>query len=242
MSEPKPPDNEKIEPVIPSDTLAELEKMTRETDSLEQQKVDFEKAALTRLYEEFPIEEQKLIATISGVEIIACGTEPTESQMATIARAIDRIKEKAGESSELFEGLKMYLVDLGENGGQALGREGVIIVNTSKMGITVGEMEDQMELSGRYRKGDQSRIVGNDADAAEVGIVHEFGHILEYRAHGDLDKAFTHLDPGKSPTYYGTKFPREDYAESWMYYIYGGPITDDRKQIIQSDLEKLKPV
>lgn len=240
MNEPTPDDNVKSKPAISAKTLAELKDMTTETDSLEHQKADFEKAALRRLYDKFPPEEQKLIAAIGGIEIIACGTEPTESQMATVARAIDKIKDKVGESSELFEGLKMYMADLGDNGGQALGREGVIIVNTSNMGITVGEMEDQMELSGRYRKGDQSRVVGNDADAAEVGIVHEFGHILEYRAHGDLDKAFADLDSSESPTMYGEQHPREDYAESWMYYIYGGPITLNRMKIIQSDLDKLK--
>lgn len=243
MNEPTPQDNTKeSRPAYEMGTLGALEDMIRNNNDLEQQKVEFEKEVLRKLYEKFPPEEQKLITTIDGIEILACGEEPTESQMETIVSAIEKIKDKIGDSIKLFEGVKLYLVDLGESGGQALGRESVIIVNTGKMGITVGEMEKQMELSGRYRKGDQSSIVGNDADAAEVGIVHEFGHILEFRSYGDLDKAFADLDSSESPTYYGAQLPREDYAESWMYYIYDGPITESRKAIIQSDLDKLKPV
>lgn len=242
MLESTPGDNETSKPAIPVDTMVELKDMTKDNDDLEKQKEEFEKEVLRKLYEKFPPEEQKIITTINGIEIIACGEEPTESRTDSVVRAIDKIKEKIGDSIELFKGVRLYIADLGDNGGQALGRESAIIVNTSKMGITVGEMEEQMEISGQYRKGDQSNIVGNDADAAEVGIVHEFGHILEYRAHGDLDKAFAGLDLTESPTYYGALFPREDYAESWMYYIYDGPITEDRKAIIQSDIDKLKPI
>lgn len=242
MNEPTQTNEPKGEykPAIMPDTLRELNAMAEDTDdNLEKQKVEFEKSVLKKLFEKYPIAEHRSIASISGIEIIACGQDPTESQMETIVSAIDRIKDKMGDSIKVFEGVRLYVADLGENGGQALGRESAIIVNTSKMGLTVGEMEEQMERAGRYRKGDQSDIVGSDADAAELGIVHEFGHILEYRAHGDLDKGFAKLSPDGAPTYYGAQFPREDYAESWMYYIYDGSITEDRKSIIQSDIDKL---
>lgn len=214
--------------------------MQARAEQQDKEKAEFEANVIQRLFEKYPEEQRKNIKTLGGMEIIACGAEPTSEQLQTVENAFNKIRERIGDTAEIiFAGLKVYLAPDAPGGGQALGRENAVILNTSKMGITVGEMEAMLAPTGQYRKGDQSKVVGESADAAELGTVHELGHILEFRAHGDYDIGYKTLDQSEAPTEYGQKHAREDYAESWMYYIYGGALDDARKQIIEDDIEKV---
>ena len=209
-----------------------------EQEKLDERKAQFEVQVMQELLDKYPEEEQKTVTSLGGMDIIACGYEPPAEHLQTIENGFNRIREKLGERADtLFTGLKLYLADLGPSGGQALARENAVVLNVSKMGITVAEMEDMLAPTGQYRKGDQSNLVGGQADAGELGFVHELGHILEFRVHGDYDIGFKGLDQSDAPTEYGQKSAREDYAESWMYYIYGGQIDPNRRSIIENDLQ-----
>lgn len=209
-----------------------------EQEKLNERKAQFEANVMKELLEKYPEKEHKAVTSLGSMDIIACGYKPTHEQLQTLENGFNRIRRKLGESADgLFTGLKLYLAPLGPSGGQALARENAVTLNVSKMGITVAEMEDMLAPTGQYRKGDQSKLVGGQADASELGFVHELGHILEYRVHGDYDIGFKDLDQSQAPTEYGQKSAREDYAESWMYYIYDGQIDPARQQIIEHDLQ-----
>jgi hypothetical protein len=207
----------------------------------EQQKIQFEKDRLRQLLEKYPEEERHLVEQIGGMDVVACGQDLTDEQLQSVRNGYEKATSRLGDSAKnIFVGITIYLGAMDDiGGGQALARENAVILNTNKMGISVGEMEAMLSAKGEYRKGDQSTLVGNDYDASELGFVHELGHILEYRAHGDYDRGLTELNQAESPTEYGSRHPREDYAESWMYYIYGGHLDSSRSEIIEADLTAL---
>lgn len=221
------------------DFASSLMQARAEQVKLEQEKANFETQAMQKLFEKYPEELRKDAASYGGFEIIACGNEPTPEQMQMIETALQKIREKLGEAADkAFAGVKIYLAaDVVSGGGQAFGRESAVILDPNKMGMTVGQMEDMLDKTGQYRKGDRSRLVGDDRIAGELDLVHELGHILEFRAHGDYDVGLKRLKQEDSPTMYGQQSAREDYAESWMYYVYDGQLDDDRKKVIEADVQ-----
>lgn len=223
--------------------LQQIQSEQTRAEQVKQNKANYDAAVLQRLNEAYPPEHQFAMGQLGGMEIISCGGEATAEQMQMIRRAYDRIRAKLGDdANKVLSGIRMYLAaPEGVGGGEALPNEDVIILNTAKMGVTVGQMEAMSEANGSYERGDQSRLVGDDYDASELGTVHEIGHILEQRAHGGQAVGFANLDQSQAPTWYGQQEGKyhEDYAESWMYYIYGGDITEDRQAILQADIERV---
>lgn len=208
------------------------EKYFSETNE-EIQKMAFEQRKIDELNRKAPESERSLAFERCGVEVIACNRELSEQEAKVIKSALDKISEKIGgeKVKELFGGVKLYAGDeLIEGGGLALPMFDAIIIDTDKIGITISQMEEMLDPIGQYKKGDQSKLVENpdQYEASELGIVHELGHILEHRLFGDVDKAFSELDQAEAPTEYGSKSPREDFAESFMYYIYNGKIEAQR--------------
>ena len=158
-----------------------------------------------------------------------------------IRDSIIKMQSKLGEEviKDLFGGIKLYAGDkLIDGGGLALPRFNAVVIDLEKIDFTISEMESMLSKTRDYRVGDQSDLVDNPDihKALELSIVHEFGHILEYKKYGDVDRGFAGLNQDDAPTEYGSKSPREDYAESWMYYIYGGQLDDSRRKIIEGDV------
>jgi len=50
--------------------------------------------------------------------------------------------------------------------------------------------------------------------------VHEIGHIIDYRTGGASQRLSTRVSPRSSPTEYGKTDRLEDFAESWMMWVY----------------------
>lgn len=216
---------------------AGLEKGRAEA-ALEKQKAVSESQVIDKLLEKYPTETQHTFK-IGGIEIITCGETATVEQVQTIVNGLKKIHEKLGNNSDkLFPDLKVYIADSVVSGGaQAFGRENVVIMDSKKMTFGVGEVENMLSPTGEYRIGDRSSLVDSDIPDGEPSFVHELGHILEFKAQGDYDKSFATLERSEAPTLYGQQNPREDYAESWMYYIYDGKLDPQRVKIIKTDIE-----
>ena len=194
--------------------------------SQEQSLVDNEQAKLNSLFGAYPENERHLIFTQDGMEFIACG-KPNPDHQSILIAGITAMEQRFEKDviTQAFKGVKIYLANgIASGGGEALPRVDTIILNAENMGMNVAQME---------------AIASEAADASEVGFVHELGHILEFRAHLDMGVGFQTLDSLKSPTWYGQQKPREDYAESWMFMVYGHSIDQDREAILQADLKKV---
>jgi hypothetical protein len=210
---------------------------------MDQEKFLIEKRRIDELFQQFPEETWQHVANFGGIDIVARATEHSQDYVVHLENGYKRIQAKIGPAaSKLFNGVRVFIAPEAPNGGQALPRQNTIILDANKMGMSVGEMEDLLAAKGEYRAGDQSRLVGREANASELGFVHELGHILEHRAHSDMDIAFSQLDPLTSPTMYGQRSPREDYAESWLYYIYNGTLDTNREQILQENIQRLATI
>jgi hypothetical protein len=204
------------------------------------EKSTFEESVMQRFLEQFPEVQQQHIASIGNMEVIGCNTEISEEEITPLRDGFERIEQKLGKRAEmLFSGIKIYIASSITSRNQALPRQNAMLLDLEKIYLTVGEMEDLLAPKGEYRRGDQSSTVGRETNATEIGFIHELGHILEFKAHDDMDVAFAELDQAESPTEYGQKSAREDYAESWMYYICDGPLDERRRKIIEADIEVL---
>lgn len=209
-----------------------------EISRLDREKLLYEENVMKRFLEQFPANTHTTIASLAGMDIISCGTELSEKDIIPLRNGFHRLTQMVGQKAEiLFNGLSIYIAPNFTGGGQSLPRINAILLDSKKMNFTVGKMEGLLSPTCKYRTGDQSRLVGNRASAAELGFVHELGHILEYRAYGDMDRGFADLDQDESSTQYGQRSPREDYAESWMYFIYGGTIDEQRLRILRNDID-----
>jgi len=209
--------------------------------SQEQSLFDNEQAKLNSLFDTYPENERHRIFTQDGMEFIAC-EKPNPDHQSILIAGITAMEQRFEKDviTQAFKGVKIYLANgIASGGGEALPRVDTIILSAENMGMNVAQMEAIASEAGMYRVGDQSDVFGADADASEVGFVHELGHILEYRAHLEMDVGFQTLDSLKSPTWYGQQKPREDYAESWMFMVYGHSIDQDREAILQADLKKV---
>lgn len=219
-----------------------IDSMNQEIPSLEQQKLQHEQQKIDTLLDTYPDTDRIIGAEIGGLEVIVCGEMPNPDHIATLQNGYQQIAKKIGQETaeKIFRGTQVYLVNnANSGGGQALPRMNAIILETSKMDITVELMEEITAANGSYRKGDQSGIFGPDYNASELGFVHELGHILEFKAHGDMDLGFALLNPQDSPTWYGQQKPREDYAESWMFFVYDKPVSQDRTAVLAKDITQL---
>ena len=205
------------------------------------QKLEFEHTRYNQIFEKYPESEHSITFSKAGIDVVSCGRELSDHEAAVIRSAITKISDKIGtsETERLFSGTKLFAGEsLIDRGGLALPRFNAVVIDLEKIGVTISQMEDMLSATGDYRVGDQSRLVDSPEiyEASELGIVHELGHILEYKIYGDVDKGFTKLDQSDAPTEYGSKSAREDYAESFMYYIYGGHLDSDRLGIVESDI------
>jgi hypothetical protein len=207
---------------------------------LEKQKAESEALVIQKLHEEYPSEELHPFK-IGNIEVITCGKEATAEQVQIIANGLNRIREKLGDRADkVFADLKVYIAsDVVSGGGQALGRENTIIMDSKKMTLGISEVEELLSPTGDYRIGDRSNLVDGNIPDGELSFIHELGHILEFRAQGDFDKSFAELNQTEAPTLYGQQNAREDYAESFMYLIYDGKINQSRTRIIESDINSL---
>jgi hypothetical protein len=198
-----------------------------------------EQSKLGELLRAYPEADRHLIETNEGMDIIACG-EFKDEYIAILQAGLLAMERRFGKEAiaRAISGVKIYIADASiTGGGQALPRVNAVILNDAYMGISIDKMEEIASDAGLYRKGDQSKFFGGEADASEIGFVHEMGHIVEYRAHGDMGVGFRSLKSEESPTWYGQRAPHEDYAESWMFTVYGHPISADREAILARDIK-----
>jgi hypothetical protein len=205
------------------------------------QKLEFESTRYNQIFEKHPESEQRIEFSAAGIEVVSCGRELSDHETAVIRSAIGKISGKIGESEteSLFGGVRLYAGDgLIEGGGLALPRFNSMAIDLEKIGVTISQMENMLGETGEYKIGDQSKLVDdpNEHEALELAIVHEFGHILEHKTYGDVDRGFAEVDQSDAPTEYGSKSPREDYAESFMYYIYGGRLDSARLGILVNNI------
>lgn len=205
------------------------------------EKTRFEYDKFEEIFDKYPAAEHEVAFTQNGIEVVACGRSLETHETEAVRAALDTIESVIGAEAmeRLFGGTRLYAGEqLIKGGGLALPRFDAIVIDLEKIGITVAQMEREQSKIGAYAEGDQSRLVDDPetADASVLGIVHELGHILEFRKHEDVDVAFAALNQADAPTMYGGMSAREDYAESFLYYIYGGDITNERRRIIESDI------
>lgn len=226
----------------PSDGQSNLGDSLQGILSVEQQKADHERAKIDQLDAKYPEAERHHVGAILGVEVVVCGGEPNPEHIRILEQGMQTLEKRFGREiiEKAFSSVTAYLVADASvvGGGQALPREDAVILSSEHMGMLVGDMEELASSRGMYRKGDQSEVFGADSDASEIGFVHELGHILEYRAHGDMGLGFARLDHDSAPTWYGqAKGAHEDYAESWMFLAYGHAINGSREAILRDDLD-----
>lgn len=208
---------------------------------IESQKQQYEDNIMKQIDELYPKHLRTVVAIEIGVNIVSCGEGLRDEQLQPVLNGLGKIKSSLGDQAEkAFTGLTILMVDgIVSGGGQALGRKNAVIIDTNKTTMTITEMEDMLDQTGDYRIGDRSKLVDNpdEISATTLDVVHELGHILEFRVHGDYDVGFAGVDPSESPTAYGSKQTREDYAESWLYLVYDSPLDEQRQRILLSDLE-----
>ncbi len=212
----------------------ELQGSQKDTEAMK----EAEQSKLDDFLNAYPEADRHRLATLDGMEIIACGAENNKN-LTILQAGVEAMEKRFGKEAitRAFSGIKIYIGDAGViGGGQALPRVDVVILNGAYMGMSVDRMEAIASDAGLYRKGDQSKVFGGEADASEIGFVHEMGHHMEFRAHGDMGVGFSSLEAEEAPTWYGQRAPHEDYAESWMFMVYGHPITADREAILAGDI------
>jgi len=186
--------------------------------------------------------EQHVLCSMGSIEVIGLGQPEQMEALALAAQsALDRLQAQFnGQLEVAFPGLKIFFADgVIEGGGEALANENAIIMDASKAMMSVGEVEDLLVEAGELNPGDWTTIVGREISYGEITIVHEMGHMLEARAHGEEGVAFAALPLDGAATKYGRKAHNEDYAEAFFQDAYGLGVDAERKAILDRDVSSV---
>lgn len=159
-----------------------------------------------------------------------------EAVMLSVIKLEEMLLEECLDS-RLYSGLKVVFCEGGiiSGGGQALAREGLVILDISKPSA-IQETEDHLIERGFLDAGDWSKLSVPNNSAIGLTLIHELGHIFEFKRFGDYGIAFSELDTVEAPTRYGRQNPSEDFAESFAYLIFGGHLPQSRIDIIKEKL------
>ena len=193
------------------------------------------------MLQQFGEDEKHLLVEVDGVEVIGLGSKESVEGLASAAEtALAKVEAHfGGKLSEVFSGLKIYFADgVIEGGGEALAGENAVIIDATKGKMSVAAAEDYLAGIGELENGDWSRRVGPEVTYAEITTVHELGHILEAKTHGQEGTAFVGLSREDAPTKYGKKASNEDYAESFFCSVYGAQIEPQRQAILDADIRR----
>lgn len=219
------------------------QKLVAELKALLPQNQEAESSRVDSMLQQFGAEQYNL-ASAGDIEVIGLGSKEQMDALAPAAQvALDRLQARFGGQLEaVFPGLKIYFADdVIDGGGEALADENTVIMDASKAAMSVGEVEDLLVGMGELNAGDWTSKVGRDISYGEITIVHEMGHMLEARAHGEEGTAFANLSLDGAVTKYGSKAHNEDYAEAFFYDTYGLEVSADRKAILDKDVAGLAP-
>lgn len=229
----------------PESSLADQkqQQLVTELEALLPQNQEAESSRVDSMLQQFGA-EQHTLAQVGGIEVIGLGNKEQMKALAPAAQiALDRLQTRFGGQLEAaFPGLKIYFADgVIDGAGEALADENAVIMDASKAAMSVGEVEDLLVGMGELNTGDWTSKVGRDISYGEITIVHEMGHMLEARAHGEEGTAFADLSLDGAVTKYGSKANNEDYAEAFFYDTYGLEVSADRKAILDRDVSGLAP-
>lgn len=230
----------------PQETFAdsqERQAFNAELEALLPQNQEAAPARVDAMLQQFGAEQHSLVS-VGDIEVIGLGNKEQMEALAPAAQiALDRLQARFGGQLEAaFPGLKIYFADgVIDGGGEALADENAVIMDASKAAMSVGEVEDLLVGMGELNVGDWTSKVGRDISYGEITIVHEMGHMLEARAHGEEGTAFADLSLDGAVTKYGGKAHNEDYAEAFFYDTYGLEVSTDRKAILDKDVSSLTP-
>jgi hypothetical protein len=194
------------------------------------------------LLERFPPDQRHRLAAAGAVEVIGLGERRTIVLAAPAARAalarLDTYFDRL--LSRVLAGVAVYVADgVIDSGGEALADENAVIIDATKARMSVFAVEAHLVRLGDLNPGDWSRLVRPDTTYGEITIVHELGHVLEARAHGQEGTALADLPPADAPTLYGRKGPREAYPETFFYDVYGGRLNPAYQAVVRQDVLRL---
>lgn len=183
------------------------------------------------------------------VEVMAGYSTEEEQQLITSTtgalEAIDRFTD--GIAADIFTGLHIKIgEDVTEGGAKAVTEENKVLLNGSKMLLSVAEMK---QVSGAYR--DEELVEFPDDNrpggALEYILVHEMGHILDGVSE-DGAHPFR-VSPAESPTTYGSapdkyhevKF-HEAFAEGFAHMVWGMSVSETMKVAVQEAINERSQV
>jgi hypothetical protein len=158
-----------------------------------------------------------------------------EDLLEALALSLRKLSERTGEY-DVFNSIRVVLCEDGaiEGGGQALAREGIVIINISKPPL-IEETGKHLTDNRFLNPGDWTSLnVPNDS-AIALTLIHELGHVAEFRKFGDYGVVLSGLDRSESPTRYGGQDASEDFAESFAYAVFGGELEKSRLQALREN-------
>ena len=155
-----------------------------------------------------------------------------------------------GKFAELFRGLEIKVGDgLTEGGGEAFAEKNLVVLDRSKMLLSIREADEIIAQIGMSKVGDRLASVPDDLSEMSVAVyevVHEIGHIVEGRADSHLpkeqrykraegltDKSPSHLylqDPNK---------PHEAFAEAFAHMVYERDVDEGLRAVVVEAIDEI---
>ena len=186
----------------------------------------------------------------TDITVIGLGAVGSAESLAQSAHSATKKLQQifGGKLTQAFSGLKIYFGDGIIKGGEAFPAENALVIDATKGKMTVSEAEKHLVGMGALEAGDWTNILAPDVTYAELTIIHELGHLLEAKTHGAQGVAFEGLNHADAPTKYGRDAGQkpgpnnEDYAESFVYKVYGADINKARSAILRKDIQAVAKV
>ncbi len=132
------------------------------------------------------------------------------------------------ETINALQGVKVKIGEgLVDGGGQAIASERLVLMDYSKMKMSLQESENFLVEKGEFLPGQRTKCLPRQKDESwstlRYELVHELAHIIDETLPGPMRHR---LPRSLSPTLYGKKADHEAFAEAFTYWIYDQPLPD----------------
>lgn len=149
--------------------------------------------------------------------------------------ALGVLEDKLGD--QLKDKLAHVTVKIGpglvDGGGEAKAEEGLILLDSDKMVLSLQQSEDFLVQAGYYEPTERTRTLPDRKDrpwsTLAYELVHEFGHMVDFHLPGE---PYHRVSADLSPTKYGKKQPHEAFAEIFTYWVFDQESPPEVAQIL----------
>lgn len=150
--------------------------------------------------------------------------------------ALGLLDDKLGDSMK--QQLTTVTVKIGpdivDGGGEARAEEDLVLLNSSKVVLSLQQSEDLLVEAGYFEPTERTRtlpdIKGQPWSTLVYELVHEFGHVVDYHMPGE---PYNRIRPELSPTKYGKKSAHEAFAEMFTYWVFGQEVSSEAEGVLR---------